>query len=61
MPVEHEERMVEAARSAADAWTELLGVEVTPDLVLLGTLFVVKPSERSATEALVRRLTELAA
>lgn len=61
MPVEHEERMLEAARTAADAWSELLGVAVTPDLVLLGTLFAVAPAQRPATEALVRRLAALAA
>lgn len=53
--------MVDAAREAAAAWSELLGVDVTPDLVLLGALFVVQPSQRPATEQLVRRLAERAA
>jgi hypothetical protein len=56
MPVDQLERMEEIARAAAGAWSERLGVQVTPDIVALGALFAVPPELRRAVEALAEHL-----
>jgi|SoiMethySBSTD1v2_1073268.scaffolds.fasta_scaffold2217323_2 hypothetical protein len=56
MPVEQLERMEEIARAAACAWSERLGIVVTPDIIVLGALFAVSPDLRGAVEALAEHL-----
>jgi hypothetical protein len=56
MPVEQLERMEEIARAAACAWSERLGIAVTPDIIVLGALFAVPPEMRRAVEALADHL-----
>jgi hypothetical protein len=56
MPVEQLERMEEIARAAACAWSERLGIVVTPDIIVLGALFAVPPEMRRAVEALADHL-----
>jgi hypothetical protein len=56
MPVEQLERMEEIARAAARAWSERLGIVVTPDIIVLGALLAVPPDMRRAVEALAEHL-----
>ena len=56
MPVEQLERMEEIARAAACAWSERLGIVVTPDIIVLGALLAVPPEMRRAVEALAEHL-----
>ena len=58
MPVDQLERLEEIARSAAVAWSQRLGVAVTPDIVALGALFAVPPDLRDAVEALAAHLRD---
>ena len=58
MPVEQLERLEEAARAAAWAWSDRLGVEVTPDVIALGALFVVPPELQFAVDALAEHLRD---
>ncbi len=56
MPVDQLERLEEIARAAAIAWSDRLGVDVPPDVIVLGALFAVPPELRAAVEALAEHL-----
>ena len=58
MPVDQLERLEEIARAAAVAWSQRLGVAVTPDIVALGALFAVPSDLRGAVEALAAHLRD---
>jgi hypothetical protein len=56
MSVDQLERMEEIARAAAGAWSERLGIEVTPDIIVLGALLAVPQEMQGAVEALAEHL-----
>jgi hypothetical protein len=56
MSVDQLDRMEEIARAAAGAWSRQLGVEVTPDIIVLGALLAVPPELQPAVEALAEYL-----
>lgn len=52
------ERMEEIARAAAGAWSSRLGIEVTPDIIVLGALLAVPHEMQGAVEALAEHLRD---